>query len=1273
MKFSKFKQIAIAVITAVVLSSCSGGICAPTVDAVKQLDLAMTSPSEYPSGKDLDMPVIVTNTSSVILQNIVYSIPSYSTKSTLSLNDAPQEVISVRPQSQAKCATLSAGQSCQLMVHITSASVPGSFKVLAHNNVLNAEKSVFVGLVDVPPSTGVGVDGIALLYDNNIEGALPAGNPPYVTELITMVVTSENVGQFNNFSIVDSNGNVIPYDVLTGNSGQGMTDLVPGSVVTLAVKVPTGSSQLVFKPVLKSDNNVIGNGTGANPEVVEVIPPTIKKAILDIMPSLVNLNESSPSQVITVVNTGNATASSVNVKIGNHVVVSNNTCSSLAVGSSCTYTVSFDVTQPIVGTSSSDVSYNNNLDSANVSNTINYRGISPFVGLTLSSNNIGYQFNATTESSSVSSIVTLTNSGEVLPLTLDNWPTITNFSISTNAGTGDDCSNNQVLTPGDSCNILLTYNNPTVSKGIEDLSIGFSYQDIDTSIKIGSTSAVLNYSTIQSVAVLSYDNYAYSLGTIVNNGVSSSQQNIVVTNIGQVAATNVNSSASQTFSIVSNSCGASINSGESCLLTVQFGPVSSSVTAHAESGSILTNYVPYPSSTDVATVSGSFIGNIATAQTAVIEQSFTSSSGFENGTGNTQANPFQVQQNASSPTVTYTLSNTGLVSADQFYVSYNSASILPWSVTNSTCGTQQSPITLTANSGNSCTITFSLNTGTIGANGLDLSNVQMSWTDQDSPSGQTQNLSGMIYANVFARPIIVTSTYPSPIGTLIQKTQVTVTSRLQGGYNVPNQTIVATISNDTNSDMTSSSANCQLSSANSSCNVIFTVTNTPVNESGVVVTLANSTTPAMVPTQSSYTFNVESNPHPFYVAPASPKVGGGFNFSPTFTADQPSRQNPYTVTLPAGITTESGANSYQMTSSPSTQRLNVAPGAAPGLYPITMTDSYGNTFISYMPVSLIKDQLYFAIFGNSPTQGGVGVCSFNSQSVIVTTPPNGSCSSQLGFNGNSTSAVAINSTGTIAYTSGSFSRNLGGKIGVCNISQSGPTIGQFSSCQTVSIPGFTRGSWGIAVNTAQTKLYVANNDWSTIHSIITCDISPSNPIPTNCSTTNLPYSVSRISLNYNNTKLVYNTGQSSGAGNAIGYCNLDLNGAISMCSSTALPSFGISYSTPSYNYQNNKLFVVGNPSRTANSILKTTYDNTTDTIGSSFSSGIDNMVTLGNNGYLTQVSFGPNYGIMVAAMANYNIFWCGVNAITDNISSCQPWTQLGLTQGLNIDSFLYFK
>lgn len=826
---------------AFILTACSQGKCLTDGNSkVQELSLEMSAPSQYPARMALDMPVLVTNTGNTVLNNMAYTIPTSSNTTGVNLT--------ITAASQSDCATLAIGQTCQLTVQISNNSKPGAFKVLAHNNQLNAEQAVFIGLIDIPPSSGVGADGIALLYnptlirDSSTEGKL------YNDVLVTMVVTSENVGQFNTLQIIDSNGNILRYEVLTGNSGEGMTNLSVGSVVTLSVKVPSGSTQLVFKPLLKSDKNGIPNGEGQN-QVIDIVPPTVKKASLDILTPIVNLNESSPNQTITIVNNGNAPASSFNINIGDHIKITNSTCgSSLAAGASCTYTIAFDDNQPIVGTTFSEISYFDGTNTVKRSSTINYRGKRPFVGLTLSSNNFAYTFNATTESPIYASVVTITNAGEVLPLTLANLPTLQYFDVSTTAGTANDCTTNQVLEPGSSCNILVTYNNATALSGTADMDIGYSYTDIDRTQQTGKTSVSISYNTLQSVAVLSYGifeksvvqnnntpklshetpNSVYNFEGIVNNGVETTQQIITITNIGQAIATAVTViSPAQPFHILSNGCGDTIAQGASCQLIVEFGPVSASNTTGTIIANLLTNYLPYPSATVNASISAELIGYVYFANTAILNTGITSSTGFVAGSGNF-AQPYQIQNNANNGTVTYTLTNSGEAPANEFYVSYNPNVLLPWSITNNTCGTQQSRITLEGNGG-SCTIEFKLDTSNIGSSNLNLSNLQMNWVDQDSPNGETQVGTGIVYTNVFASPIISVSISPTSIAYYGANAIVTFT--LSGGYNVESQLVSITGStpNDGNLGYPNGSS-CKVSHNSTSCSIAVSQTKTGIKQ-----------------------------------------------------------------------------------------------------------------------------------------------------------------------------------------------------------------------------------------------------------------------------------------------------------------------------------------------------------------------------------------------------------------------------------------------------------
>lgn len=1103
----------LAIFITAIISSCSGGVCAPEKDSVdgQVLNIEMNAPSQYPAGKELYVPVLVTNTSNATLSNVVYSIPT-STNTTGS-------TISVTDDSQANCATLTSGQVCQLTIHIvpngvvakqntaqhlqdvaSAANNVGSFQVLAQNNQLHAEKAVYIGLVDVPPSTGVGADGIALLYNPTLISGNSCKVNSYTSALITMVVTSENVGQFNTLQIVDTNDNILAYEVLTGNSGEGMTSLTVGSVVTLAVEVPCGSTQLVFKPLLKSDNDEISNGEGQN-QVIEVIPPTVNQASLSVLPSLVNLNESTPTQVITIVNNGNASATSLNITTGNHITREENTCgSNLSAGASCSYIVSFDASQPIVGTTTSNVSYNDNQADQNLNVVINYRGKTPFVGLTLSSNNFTYTFNATTESPIYASVVTITNAGEVLPLTLANLPTLQYFDISTTAGTANNCTANQVLQPGDSCNILVTYNNATASSGSAEMTIGYNYTDIDSTPQTGKTSVNLNYNTVQSLAVLSYGSFqqdssrklpnssllagnsgsTYGFDGILNNGVDSNRQTITITNLGQVPATAVNVlSPDQPYSIISNRCGATIARGANCQVLVAFGPVGPNESAGTKVSNLLTNYLPYSTAATTTSISTKLTGNVYFANTAILNGAVTASTGFESGNGSV-AQPYQIQRN-NNGTVTYTLTNSGAAPANQFYVSYNANALLPWSVTSSNCGTQQNPTAL-AESGGSCSITFRPNTSSVGTSSLNFANIQMNWVDEDSPNGQTQLGTGMVYVNVFASPQISASITPSTISFQ----NATVTFTLSGGYNVESQLVGITGSTPNSGLVYPNGTTCKVSSISNSCSITVSQINNVVQS--YTLSLSNygnvPLTPGSLLLNISISWYSFGSPRQLAVKP---------NESGVFIANLNNNSVSYCdisgnnfvncidslatgLSGPFGIVLESSGTYAYISNNQSNiiTRCTVS-----GKYLINCTNSGANSIDTPFWLNLNNTQQYMFISNNYGSYP-ITQCTLNGGNLT-------SCgSSGANLSGDRMRQVTPNASGNYSFVS----VYLDNKVETCNTSGS-----SLSNCVDSGATGLN-GPIYLVLNKAGTYAFISNYNNS---SIVQCSVSGGTL--SNCSNT----------------------------------------------------------------------------------------------------------------------------------------------------------------------------
>ena len=730
--------------------------------------LTMTAPSSLPAGMAASVPIVVTNNDSTTINNLNYAIDSASntTGATITFESA----------SAASCQIIAPKASCTLMADIaaTPASHPGSFNVATSQGaVASVSKAVTassvlsvdvnIGLVQSASNTSSGADGLSLYYPSSV-----VGNADGSTQVIvTAVVTSANAGSFNTIQLVDSSGNLLNYTTLSGNSSNGMTNLALGSVVTLLVTVPSGSSQLQFKAQTANNGSVVS--TAANSNTVIVTDPTATVGIVNILPNYFNLTTSYDSQIITVANSGNGPISSLSFTPSSPLTeLSNNCAATLAAGASCQYVVKFNKNLPQAGTSGITINYNNGSSAQSATATVNYTGIDPVAGLTISGgNNSNFDFTTRTSTPTQSALVTLTNSGNTNESSF-NFSSIANFTTNT-TGITNACTAATVLAPTESCSVNLVYTNSTVTPTatiVVPVSYTFGQKGLTASSDIHVT-----YQTIQSTAILAITPSPASFTGIVNNGVESSSQIINIANSGDESATAIASSISGTnlalFSIdstasVANPCGSSILAGESCNLSVKFGPAASSITAGSESANLDVSYAPYNNATSITT-SAALSGQVSGAQSAIITPSATTASGFAGGDG-TSGNPYQVQQAATAPTLTYTITNTGTVPATGFYIDGTASQ--GW--TYSGCGTQQAPTTLDANSG-SCTLTLTLDPANQGAANLDLSTLTMHWVDQDSPSGQPQAINGMVYANVYVAPsIAITTNPPSNISTVTQ-------------------------------------------------------------------------------------------------------------------------------------------------------------------------------------------------------------------------------------------------------------------------------------------------------------------------------------------------------------------------------------------------------------------------------------------------------------------------------------------------------------------------
>ena len=320
------------------------------------------------------------------------------------------------------------------------------------------------------------------------------------------------------------------------------------------------------------------------------------------------------TQTVQVANTGNVLVAAPVVSFAGTGVTQSNTCAAaLAVGSSCTVTLTFAPTtaQLYGGTLSIAV---NGLSTQTVSVTGTGQSA------VLSVDSASQAFGTVSIGSSMSKTFTLTNNGNIpAALTID--------AVSTPVVKTGTCST--TLAAGASCTVILTYS------------------PVDTS----SVSGTVNVRATNAAVALSYSGVGAAYpgftlsGTSLNFGNmaanATAQQTIMVYNAGNVPLATPSISESGAGFSASHNCGASLSVGASCLVTTTFAPTA----AQSYAGTLSVSWAGVIAQT--ATLSG-------TGQTAVLTADMT-----------TQA--FGSVNILSSSSKTFTLTNNGNIAATLAY------------------------------------------------------------------------------------------------------------------------------------------------------------------------------------------------------------------------------------------------------------------------------------------------------------------------------------------------------------------------------------------------------------------------------------------------------------------------------------------------------------------------------------------------------------------------------------------------------------------------------
>ncbi len=260
----------------------------------------------------------------------------------------------------------------------------------------------------------------------------------------------------------------------------------------------------------------------------------------------------SPTQAITVTNTGGVSAQLQTPTItGDYQLISNSCGATLAPGATCTLQIAFAPTA--AGTRTGVMTLPANVAGGNVSASLNGAGVAP-AALTLSPPSLS--FAATTRgTTSAAQSIQLTSSGGVNVQL--GTPSVTgDYGITTNSCGG-------TLAPGAGCTLQITFNPTTTGDRPGQLTV-------PANVSTGQVTAALD-GTGLAPAALSLAPTSLTFGATAT-GTTSPAQSITVANAGGSTAQLQPPTTAGDFAISSTTCGTTLAASASCSISVTFTP-----------------------------------------------------------------------------------------------------------------------------------------------------------------------------------------------------------------------------------------------------------------------------------------------------------------------------------------------------------------------------------------------------------------------------------------------------------------------------------------------------------------------------------------------------------------------------------------------------------------------------------------------------------------------------------------------------------------------------
>ncbi len=446
--------------------------------------------------------------------------------------------------------TLSVNASCTLQIVFTPTGMSTyTGSVALNGNFSNASppgaaQIALSGQGAAPPA--LTFSATSLVFPDTPQGSASASQTLTVTSTGGVPVTLSAPSVSANFQISANNCPLSPQTLPVGSSCGIALAFVPGSVGQL-----TGTfSQPSNAP--GSAATVQLSGKGLQPGVI-----TLAQTVYQF--NSVVVGSTSVSQQETVTNTGGSPVTLGTITATTDYAITGASCSGATLApngaSSCTFAIQF--TPSKAGDRPGQLSVPNAATGATAVATLDGTGLTPGM---LSFSPTSVAFGATAVGSSTAApAVTVTNTGGV-PVHLTAAPTANgDFSA-----TGGSCAQATTLAPnGGTCTVVVTFTPSTTGNRSGTLSLANDGTPALATAGLAGAGATPGTLTLAPGSL--------QFGAVVIN-TRSTPQTITANNTGGVATALGTPTITGSYSIESNSCGASLPAAASCQIQIAFTP-----------------------------------------------------------------------------------------------------------------------------------------------------------------------------------------------------------------------------------------------------------------------------------------------------------------------------------------------------------------------------------------------------------------------------------------------------------------------------------------------------------------------------------------------------------------------------------------------------------------------------------------------------------------------------------------------------------------------------